>query len=48
MALDTPASATGMGGALDIEERRPSGRPAWMEAPNLPEQIGLPAEAAWL
>jgi ABC-type glycerol-3-phosphate transport system permease component len=40
MALSTPASAASMGGALDAEDRRASGRPAWMEAPSLPEQIG--------
>jgi putative aldouronate transport system permease protein len=39
MALSTPASAPSMGGALDVDENRPSGRPAWMEAPSLPEQI---------
>jgi putative aldouronate transport system permease protein len=39
MALGTPASAASMGGVLDVEGRPTSGRPAWMEAPSLPEQI---------
>src|SRR6266487_875871 len=39
MAVTTPTSATGLVGALDADETRASARPAWMEAPNLPERI---------
>src|SRR5580765_244287 len=39
MAVTTPASATGLAGALDVEPARASGRPAWMEPPSLSEQI---------
>jgi len=37
--FEPPASAAEHGRRVDVAENRPSGRPAWMEAPSLPEQI---------
>src|SRR5215470_3883137 len=39
MAVTTPASAASLAGGLGVDDRRVSGRPAWMEPPSLPEQI---------